>query len=189
MCTKMTHCYIKQGIGLSMKNKQKLGFTLIELIVALAVASILSGAIFSFYISTQKNYHKEQNRVAEAQSIRSLGQLIDTKIRQSSQYLSIEENLSNNCVIITDLRSNYDVDAEVYVPNVIGTYCTDGTIIKVDDVMYFDYIQDLGFISEKVEQIDEAGNVIDTYMTKVEVSIKGIAEEAYDKVFVLRHQE
>lgn len=62
------------------------GFTLVEILVALAITSILSLALLSFFMVSQKNYQKEQSKDAEMQSLRLLGRMMESKLRQSSQY-------------------------------------------------------------------------------------------------------
>ncbi len=62
------------------------GFTLVEILVALAITSILSLALLSFFMVSQRNYQKEQSKDAEMQSLRLLGRMMESKLRQSSQY-------------------------------------------------------------------------------------------------------
>ena len=76
------------------------GFTLVEILVALALTSILSLALLSFFMVSQNNYQKEQSKDAEMQSLRLLGRMMESKLRQSSQYLRLDK--VESCYLICD---------------------------------------------------------------------------------------
>lgn len=57
------------------------GFTLVEIMIALAVSCIVSGAIYSFYSSQQKTYRTQQQIANMQQNLRSCTYLLEKEIK------------------------------------------------------------------------------------------------------------
>ena len=100
------------------------GFTLVEILVALAITSILSLALLSFFMVSQKNYQKEQSKDAEMQSLRLLGRMMESKLCQSSQYLGLDE--VESCYLI------YDESILDNPNNLYSAYCLEEDVLRVD---------------------------------------------------------
>ncbi|MCX7793127.1 MAG: prepilin-type N-terminal cleavage/methylation domain-containing protein [Thermodesulfovibrionales bacterium] len=67
----------------------KRGFTLIEVLVALAIASIISVALFSIYISIENNLSQIEGRSLRFQEARNLLEMLSREI--SSAYLNRDD--------------------------------------------------------------------------------------------------
>ena len=63
------------------------GYTLIELLVALAVASALLGATLAVAMSSRESYTTDQNRTRTNQNLRAALDLVGIEIRQSGERL------------------------------------------------------------------------------------------------------
>ncbi|HKV92623.1 MAG TPA: prepilin-type N-terminal cleavage/methylation domain-containing protein [Candidatus Angelobacter sp.] len=65
-----------------MKNKNKLGFSLLELLLAVALLLVISGAIFSLISNMQSRYLAEENRLTAVDSTR---EFVDQMVRDLHQ--------------------------------------------------------------------------------------------------------
>lgn len=106
-----------------MKNRQ--GFTLVELIVAMAVSTIVLGILVLIFSTTMKTYSSERDKVLLNDSYRIISISIEKDIRQSSQSIKVTTN--NNCTSIIDEDNVTEtiyclIDKRVYRN---GTYMTD----------------------------------------------------------------
>ncbi|MBU1168934.1 MAG: PilW family protein [Proteobacteria bacterium] len=59
------------------------GFTLVELIIGIAIGSIILGSIYSVYASQQKIYNKNKQVVATQQNLRTCMYLLEQDIKQA----------------------------------------------------------------------------------------------------------
>ena len=85
------------------------GFTLVELLVAMAIAGIVMAAGYSMYISQQKAYQTTEDVSALQQNLRSAMYFIEHDMRmagynptRSSQAFSFTDIASNSCTFLTD---------------------------------------------------------------------------------------
>src|SRR4030043_599534 len=85
------------------------GFTLVELLVAMAIAGIVMAAGYSMYISQQKAYQTTEDVVALQQNLRSGMYFIEHDMRmagynptRSSQAFSFTDVASNRCTFLRD---------------------------------------------------------------------------------------
>lgn len=164
-----------------MKETNKKGFTLVELMIAIAAASILAGAFISFFLSSQHQYQREQNRVEEMQSLRLVGQLVDHTIRSSSQSLIIEE--VGGCYELRESEINEDDDTVVTTR--ISSYCQNGEVLTIDGLTHIDAIKNFKLVGDPLPVDMQAGDTL----KKITLEIEGVLGGSYDKVFVLRNQE
>lgn len=82
-----------------MQNKK--GFTLVELMIAMFIATILIAGVYAMFISVH-NMNEEQQAFIEAQTnLGSVSQIVEKDIRKSSQHLDI--SVSGNSTVITQL--------------------------------------------------------------------------------------
>lgn len=78
-----------------MSNKRKGGFTLIELIVSLALLAIILGAIGNLFVPVLNNYYTINSDVNYQNTLSTISSSIDEKIR----YLKASEiKLSDTCI-------------------------------------------------------------------------------------------
>lgn len=78
-----------------MSNKRKGGFTLIELIVSLALLAIILGAIGNLFVPVLNNYYTINTDVNYQNTLSTISSSIDEKIR----YLKASEiKLSDTCI-------------------------------------------------------------------------------------------
>lgn len=97
------------------KNK---GFTLIEVVVVVAVLSLMLAGMFSIFDTGIKMYAKDSTQVANQESIRTVMTSIEKKIRKADHPNS-PFSISGNCLII---RSATTID----------NYCLSGNSITLN---------------------------------------------------------
>jgi type IV pilus assembly protein PilW len=91
------------------------GFTLVELLVAMAIAGIVMAAGYSMYISQQKAYQTTEEVTALQQNLRSAMYFIEHDMRmagynptRSSQAFSFTDVASDRCTFLRDDPINPD---------------------------------------------------------------------------------
>jgi len=94
------------------------GFSLIELVVAMAVTGVVVGAVYSVYHAQQRSYNTQQEIVEMQQNIRAAMQLMEREIRMAG-YTPFEEsgsgiqNAAADSVRFTmDIHDGMDNDAD-----------------------------------------------------------------------------
>jgi type IV pilus assembly protein PilW len=99
------------------KSKISSGFTLVELLVAMVVASVAMGAIGSIFISTSKSYAHQRELARMQQNLRAAMYLIKNDLRNSGR-----NGLMNGTVGITNVgRFNADADDASGYPGITMT--------------------------------------------------------------------
>jgi type IV pilus assembly protein PilW len=99
----------------------KSGFTIIELVVVMGVASIALGAIYTVYVSVSKDYARQREVVNMQQNLRSAIYLIKNDLRNAGR-----NPLMDGSVGITDVgRYNPDDDAPDGYPGITMTTMID----------------------------------------------------------------
>ena len=165
---------MKQRIGYIMRHNKQ-GFTLVELMIAMTMASILAGGLFSFFISMQRHYQKEQARIEEMQSLRLVGHIIDTQIRRSSQ--SLEMDKMGSCTILKDVDATASNRSEL-----TNLYCLNDTDLTINGATHINHIQSFTIRAE----YDAIDGLKPRRIKRLIFSIEGSLGGNYDKVFVLR---
>lgn len=107
------------------------GFTLIELIIVLAVSSILIVPIGMFLMSSAKNNTNEQERVESLSNVRASAQIVEVEIRESNQSIEVEQ--LDGCILIHDKNAN----KEQYL---LSKYCVINETLYRNDVVLVDKI-------------------------------------------------
>lgn len=88
--------------------QDKRGFTLVEVMVALFVTSILLGAVYFVFVRSFM-MNKEQNDYVNSQdALRLSAMVIESDIRKSSQDINIIQE--KGCFVITDNQDNTEVE-------------------------------------------------------------------------------
>lgn len=94
------------------------GFTLIELLMAVAIAGVVVGGVYSVYLTQQKSYLAQQEIVALQQSLRAAMQLMERDIRMAG-YTPYEESsagiqtANTNAIRFTlDIHDGADNDSD-----------------------------------------------------------------------------
>ncbi len=106
--------------------RKRSGFTLVEILVALVLAGLVSGAIYNVYISQNKSY-VVQDRVAEMQqNLRVAMYMMRREIRMAGYDPSGADNLGFVTALADDDPDN-DVDAERPPPQMPSIQLTSGT--------------------------------------------------------------
>lgn len=89
------------------------GFTLVELLVAMAIAGIVMAAGYSMYISQQKAYQTTEDVTALQQNLRSALYFIEHDMRmagynptRSTQAFSFTDIAPNSCTFLTDTNED-----------------------------------------------------------------------------------
>ena len=94
------------------------GFSLIELLMAMAIAGVVVGGVYSVYLTQQKSYLSQQAIVAMQQSLRGAMQLMERDIRMAG-YTPYEESsagiqtANTNAIRFTlDIHDGVDNDSD-----------------------------------------------------------------------------
>jgi len=113
-------------------QRNNLGFTLTELLVAIVISGIVVASIYSSYYSQQKSFITQEQKVAMQQNLRAGMDLLEREIRMAgydptgnagagiaigadSSIINITEDLNNNGTIDTDeniIYSHSDPDGD-----------------------------------------------------------------------------
>jgi type IV pilus assembly protein PilW len=131
-----------------MKSRQNFiqsnhGFTFIELLVAMVVALLAMGAIYSTFLSQQKSYVVQQETSAMHQNIRAASFYMEKEIRMAGCDPTSSETPGILSASQTSIRFSEDVtdgaggnsDGDVTDPNEDITYSLDGNrnLIRTDN--------------------------------------------------------
>lgn len=87
------------------KNKEQ-GFTLIELVVAMAIFAILGLMTITVFSAGLKFTDRNQNIQERTESIRLVFRILDKDLRTSSQYIAVEDK--DSCYTLKDKKSKQD---------------------------------------------------------------------------------
>lgn len=105
------------------------GFTLVEIMVALLVTSILLGAIYFVFVRTFM-MNKEQNDYVNSQdALRLSAMVIESDVRESSQDVEITQQ--GDCYLIIDIQDNKEIE-----------YCVLNRILYRNSAFLIDNIDD-----------------------------------------------
>ena len=164
------------------KYHSKKGFTLIELVIVMCVFSILGVAFVSVIVSSQMNYQKEQARVEEIESIRTVAQIIDSDIRASNQNIRLNVNAAG-CFEISEVYFTpgaTENDEPIPVEQLYVTYCLiDETIHKNGQVL-------LNGINDFKVRVEDNNPDDDIPFTYISVYLEGLNGGDYDQIIYFR---
>lgn len=125
-----------------MKNRKK-GFTLVELIIAMAVSAIVLLGVVQLFSSIIKMSSTQDDYVKAQDAIRTVGVQVESDIRGSSQSMNVA--LLNGCTVLTDTVTNQKVQ-----------YCLNGKVLKrngsvvIEGVKEFSVTQNLKQMTIKI---------------------------------------
>jgi type IV pilus assembly protein PilW len=101
-----------------LEMKHEHGFSLIELMMAIAISGIVVGAVYGVYLVQQKSYFAQREIVAMQQSLRAAMQLIERDIRMAG-YTPYEESAggiqtanTNTIRFTMDIHDGTDNDSD-----------------------------------------------------------------------------
>lgn len=97
----------------------KRGFTLVELLIALVLMSMVSAAIYQLLVSNQRIYRQQTQRVELNDNIRSAVAILPSEFRE----LNAADPLGSDIVLMSDSAMTYKVMRNLYVScaNSVGT--------------------------------------------------------------------
>lgn len=94
------------------------GFSLVELLIAMAIFGVVAGAVYSVYHTQQKSYLAQQEIVAMQQQLRAAMQLMEREIRMAGYGLNdgagsgIQAANSDSIRFAMDIHDGSDNDAD-----------------------------------------------------------------------------
>ena len=141
------------------------GFTLFELIIVLAVSSILIVPIGMFLMSSAKNNTNEQERVESLSNVRASAQIVEVEIRESNQSIEVEQ--LDGCILIHDKNAN----KEQYL---LSKYCVINETLYRNDVVLVD----------KIAVFDIKADTDESYLV---LTIEDIYGGRYEQTLVYRN--
>ena len=141
------------------------GFTLFELIIVLAVSSILIVPIGMLLMSSAKNNTNEQERVESLSNVRASAQIVEVEIRESNQSMEVEQ--LDGCILIHDKNAN----KEQYL---LSKYCVINETLYRNDVVLVD----------KIAVFDIKADTDESYLV---LTIEDIYGGRYEQTLVYRN--
>lgn len=93
-----------------MENKK--GFTLVELIIAMMVTTILLAAVYFMFVRVFQMNQEQNELIAAQDTVRAISQIVEGDIRRSSQYLEVSESGNLITVVQTNKEGTVLKDAE-----------------------------------------------------------------------------
>ncbi len=151
------------------ENKQ--GFTLVELLVAMAISGIVMSGIYTVYYSQQKSYTTQDQVAAMQQNLRAAMYVMEREIRMAGcdptrdAYAGITTADTNSISFTEDIRGDTkgsDPDGDTHDPNEDITYSLDDN----DDDGDNDLERNGNLIAENIDALnfvylDDDGNLLD----------------------------
>lgn len=107
------------------------GFTIVELLVYIAMLIVVIGALYSILTTNTRSYSSQENKVAMVQDLRATMELITTEVRMAGYDLTGIGGVG----FIDDANDNYDTDGN----SIRFTMDTDGdgAIATSEDINYY----------------------------------------------------
>ena len=156
-----------------MLNKK--GFTLIELIIVMAVFAILASMAVSVFSFGLKSNQKNQEQQESTSTLRLVSSIVEKDIRKSSQNLElIHDNNNPNCFKLLDLDDSETTDSEVSYD-----YCLQGDNLYRNQVFLIDKI--------KAFEMHEITDETSSELIGITIKIKDQGGEDYDQEIYFRH--
>lgn len=107
--------------------KKSKGFTLIELIVVVAIIGIMLSGVLAIFDQGVKMYAKDNTQVANQQSLRTVMTSIEKKIRKADHVNQpLDEDMSG-CLVVRSMTT-------------IDTYCKSGNTVTLNGAVILDRI-------------------------------------------------
>lgn len=119
--------------------KNKKGMTLVEVVIALAVATVLVATISGVFLFINSVNNNQKSYIQAQDTIRTAALVVEKDIRSSSQYISVEFDALTNTYEIMDNTSN-TVIAEYRLQG--ETLYRNGSVL-IDNVTSFTISQEL----------------------------------------------
>jgi type IV pilus assembly protein PilW len=144
------------------------GFTMIELLVAMVVALLAMGAIYSTFLNQQKSYVVQQETAAMHQNIRAASFYMEKEIRMAgcdptgsaNAGITISEAKVDSIRFTEDVTDGAggDPDGDVTDPNEDITYSLDGNRNLIRTIRYIDgggtNVVEPSVVAQNIDAID-----------------------------------
>ncbi len=133
------------------------GFTLVELLVAIAISGIVMAGVYSVYYSQQKSYMAQEQVAVMQQNLRAAMLFMEREIRmagcdptgQAVKFADWNISSSNSFKFTLDIRGSAVgslPDGDTNDPNEDITYALDGTDLERNDNLIAENITSLNFV-------------------------------------------
>jgi type IV pilus assembly protein PilW len=144
-------------------SKNKCGFTLVELMLVVAISSIVMGAIYSAYISQNRTYIAQESVAEMQQNIRVGLGMLERDIRMAAY----DSTRSNNFGFVNNVNFSN------------GAALTENVITSNNGLAFTMDLNEDGVIDQAVVDIDGNGNKDMTEMEQVAYRLNGTDLQRY----------
>jgi type IV pilus assembly protein PilW len=113
------------------------GFTLVELLVAMVIGSLVAGALYAAYRSQQDSYIAQQELASMQQNLRAAMFFIERDLRLAGYDPSDSGNFGITDVTLRDINDNLDVNGNSCIEMTIDRPPEDGVVGAGDETVYY----------------------------------------------------
>lgn len=166
-----------------MNNEYKKGFTLVEVLIAMFVTSILLAAVYFLFVRVF-TMNSQQTQFIEAQdTLRTVSYIVEKDVRKSTQHLKVNKIGNDTHLIFLDRHGNELKDDKGNLVEII--YTLENDQLKRNGKNILDRVDD--FTLEMNHDFeDDDNNPVDEYVYIKLLSKTSKREVTHDKKIYLR---
>ncbi|MFT7413975.1 MAG: type IV pilus assembly protein PilW [Methylophagaceae bacterium] len=116
----------------SLSLKKEIGFTLIELMIAITLGLLLTAGMIGLFVNSKQTYRVQENLSRMQENARFAMEFLIRDIRMADYSGCLRESLSNATNHLDTAGTNYDVNIHLFDNNIAGTNGTAGANLALD---------------------------------------------------------